>query len=114
MEFTQKQLEIINSENPKILFELEGVEVMAIYSLIQMHNKIVRSVSVYETTIVGLFLIESINGKSDLNFSNPEEWRNINLDDLFFSLTSINEFGGYDKVTTNNLFDIQSISLLEL
>lgn len=114
MELTQEQLEIINLENPKILFELEGVEVLAIYSLGQMHNKIVRRISVYGTATVGLFFIESINGKSNLDFSNPEEWQVLELEDISFSLTSLNEFGGYDKVQTNNIFDVQSIALLGL
>jgi hypothetical protein len=114
MEFTQEQLEIINSDKPEILFDLEGIEVLAIYSLGQMNNKIVRSTSVYGTTTVGLFVIESFNGKSDLDFSNPDDWRTVHLEEIFFSITSPNGYGGYDKVTTNNLFDIQSIALLSV
>lgn len=114
MDFTKEQLEIINSENPKVLLELKGVEVMAIYSLGQMHNKIVRRVSVFDTTMVGLLTIESINGKTDLDFSNANDWKNIKVDDIYFSITSLNEFGSYDKVTTNNIFDVQSIALLGL
>lgn len=114
MELTKEQLEIINSENPNVLLELKGVEVMAIYSLGQMHNKVVRSTSVFDYTKIGLFFIESINGKSDLDFSNPEDWKVVELDDISFSITYLNEFGGYEKATTNNLFDVKSIALLSL
>lgn len=112
MNFTQEQLELINSENPTVLLELKGVEVLAIYSLGQMHNKIVRRVSVFDTTMVGLFKIESINGKTDLDFSTPDDWKSVEIDELYFSITAPNEFGSYDKVTSNNLFDVQSIALL--
>ncbi len=113
MKFTEEHLEIINSENPKVLFELAKVEVLAIYSLGQMHNKIVRKTDVFGNVRVGLFVIESINGKSDLNFSKPDEWRDIKIDEIFFSIISPNEYGSVDKITTNNLFDVESIALLD-
>ncbi len=112
MEFTKEQLAIINSENPKTLLQLEGIEVLAIYSLGQMHNKIVRMQTVFGTSNVGLFKIESINGNPDLDFSDPEPWRNVVIDDMFVSLVSPNEFGSIDKRTFNNLFDIKSMELL--
>lgn len=114
MEFTPEQLTVIHSENPKTELELKGVEILAVFSLGQMHNKIVRMSNIFGNSTVGLFRIESLNGKSDLDFSNPDDWKNVAIQDIFVSLLAPNEFGGKDKRSFNNLFDIQSIEWLAL
>jgi len=114
MEFTQEQLELIHSENPQVVFELKGEEVLAFYSLGQMHNKIVRMTdNFFGNTKVGLFTIDNLNGKTDLDFSNPEDWKEVHIESMSFSLTCPNDWGGEDTSTFQDPTDIASIALLK-
>ncbi|MCI5059079.1 MAG: hypothetical protein MRY83_23400 [Flavobacteriales bacterium] len=114
MEFTQEQIELIKSENPNVEFKLEKEEVLAFYSLGQMHGKVVRMTdNVFGNTKNGLFVIENLNGETNLDFSNPEDWREVNVDSIEFSLTAPNEWGGENKDTYQSLLNINSIALLK-
>ncbi|GAA3638773.1 hypothetical protein [Flavivirga jejuensis] len=114
MEFTQEQLELIKSENPQIEFELKNEEVLAFYSLGQMHNKIVKMTdNFFGNTKIGLFTIDDLNGKTDLDFSNPDDWTEVHIETISFSLTCSNDWGGKDTSTFQNLLDIKSIALLK-
>jgi len=113
MKFTAEQLEVINSENPKIVFELNGPEVLAFYSLGQMHKKVVQITdNFFGNTKVGVFLIEELNGKTELDFSNPDDWRELHVETVTFSLTLPNLWGE-ESSRFSSIFDIKSIALLE-
>lgn len=113
MEFTQEQLEIIQSENPKTVFELNGPEVLAFFSLGQMHKKVVRMTdNFFGNTKVGVFLIEELNGQTELDFSNPEDWTKLDIETVTFSLTLPNMWG-QESSRFNDIFNIKSIALLE-
>ena len=72
MSFSKQELAIIKAKKPKELLSLEGVEVFAFFSLGQMHKKVVRLTdTVFGNTKTGVFTIEHLNGKTDLDFSNP-------------------------------------------
>jgi hypothetical protein len=115
MELTSAQLEIINAESPKVLLELEGMEVAAIYSLGQMHHQVVRMTdNVFGNTRVGVFVIEEINGVSELDFSSPDPWRNIEVNSITLKLYSPNRFGGLNIAAFQRVFDIKSIQWLGL
>jgi len=114
MEFTKEQLELIFSESLQIDFELNNEEVLALYSLGQMHNKVVRMTdNFFENTKVGLFVIDELNGKTDLDFSNPDDWKEIIVQSISFSLISPNEWGGEDKSSFQDPLMIKSIALLK-
>jgi len=111
MEFTPEQLELSNLENPIIGLTLENIEVLAIFSLGQMHNKVVRCTdSYFGKTKVGIFTIDELNGNSDLDFSNPEDWKKVEINSVTISLSGPNEWGTF-KDTYSSLFDIKKIEL---
>ncbi|MCI5059193.1 MAG: hypothetical protein MRY83_23980 [Flavobacteriales bacterium] len=113
MEFTKEQLDIIKASDHKASLELKGNEVFAIYSLGQMHNKVVRMTdNFFNQTKVVVFTIDHINGESNLNFDNPEDWKEVNLERISFTITCPTEFGSsYSKFERLN--DIKEIALLQ-
>ena len=114
MIFTEKQLELINSDKQEIDFELKDLEIFAIFSLGQMHNKVVRMTdNVFGNTKVGVFTIDKINGIETLDFNNSDLWKNISLGSISLTLSTPNDFGGEDTSTYESLFDIKSIALLK-
>ena len=113
IDFTPEQRELILSGNhDEVEFELEGMEVYAIYSLGQMHNKVVRMTDdFFGDTKIGLFRINHINGHRDLDFSNPDNWRSIHIDSLSFTFSSPNEWGSQASRFAS-LSHIKKIALL--
>ena len=114
MSFTPEQEKLINSENHEIIFELKGLEVLAFYILAdKMHNKIVQLTdNFWGQTKVGLFQITELNGETDLDFSNPDDWTTLEIKSIAFSLTRPNAWGS-EGTTFHSLLDIQSIGLLK-
>ncbi len=111
MNFTPKQIELINNENPDIALSLENLEVLAIFSLGQMQNKVVRFTDgFFGNTKVGVFTIDHLNGIEELDFSNPEDWREVDIKTIKFSLTGPNEWGHF-KDSYQSLFDLKKIEL---
>lgn len=114
MSFTEEQLKLINAENPKVELKLEGVELLAFFSLGQMHQKVVRLTdSVFDNTKVGVFVIEELNGKTEFDFSNPKDWQHVEINSIKFSLAGPNEWGEF-KDTYRNLLNIKKIELLKI
>ncbi|HLA55491.1 MAG TPA: hypothetical protein VK623_05300 [Flavobacterium sp.] len=113
MEFTPEQLAVIKSENPQTVFELKDLEVLAFFSLAQMHKKVVRMTdNFFGNTRVGVFTIDELNGKTDLDFSNPDDWTTLNIESISFTLALPNEWGSQSS-TYHSLFEIKAIALLE-
>lgn len=113
MSFTEKQLELIHAESPEVAFKLEGIETVAIYSLGQMHNKVVRLTdNFFGNTKVGVFKIDELNDQNELNFSNPDDWQNVTINSIKFSLRGPTKWGGFED-TYQRLTDIKIIELLE-
>ncbi len=99
-------------ENPEIDFELSGIEVLAFYSLGQMHGKVVRMTdNFFGQTHTGVFTIEELNGQTELDFSNPDEWTSVNIETITLSLYYPNEWGSAGS-RFHDLFNIKSIALL--
>jgi hypothetical protein len=114
MDFTKEQLNLIKAGNPKVDLSLENEEVLAFFSLGQMHKKIVRMTdNFFEKTKVGIFIIDELNGKHNPDFSNPNDWQKVEINSITFSLTGPNEWGGEFKDTYQSLFDIKKIELLK-
>ncbi len=112
---TPSQIEFIQFGNLIVDFELKELEVVSIYSLGQMHNKIVRLTdNFWGKTKVGLFFIDQINDNNQLSFSNMEDWRSVSLTSISFSLITPNEWGGQSTDTYSSLFDIREIALMKL
>lgn len=115
MGFSEDQLVIFKSSSPKVVFELNNEEVLAFWTLAQMHNKVVRMTdNFFGNTRVGVFTIDHLNGDTNLDFSNDEDWRNVVIDSISLSLTCPNDFGGTNKSTFQSIFDIKSIALLSI
>ena len=76
------------------------MEVVALYSLGQMHNKVVRLTdNFWGKTKVGLFFIDNINENSNLSFSNSNDWQSIDLKSISLTLITPNEWGGENTDT---------------
>ncbi len=114
IEFTPGQRELILSgSHDEVEFELEGMEVYAIYSLGQMDRKVVRMTDdLFGTTRVGVFRINHINGHRDLDFSNPDNWRKIHIDSLSFTFSRPNEWGS-EASKYESFSHIKNIALLK-
>lgn len=114
IEFTPAQKELILSGNhDEVEFELEGMEVYAVYSLGQMSGKVVRMTDdLFGTERVGLFRINHINGHRDLDFGNPDNWRSIHIDSLSFTFSRPNEWGS-EATRYESFSHIKKIALLE-
>lgn len=113
MDFTDNQLELIKEENPKVVLELKDTEVLAIYSLGQMNNKVVRlHDNFFGKTTVGVFEIEHINGEKELDFRTDENWREVTIDSISLRITSPNEWGE-QSTQFQSLLDIKSIALFD-
>jgi len=112
--FTPEQRELILSGNhDDIEFELEGMEVYAIYSLGQMDRKVVRMTDdLFGTERVGVFRINHINGHRDLDFSDPDNWRSIHIDSLSFTFSRPNEWGS-EATRYESFSHIKNIALLK-
>lgn len=111
---TTSQIDFINSGKYSIAFELKEFEVLALYSLGQMHNKIVRLTdNFWGKTKVGLFFIDHINEKSNLSFDNMDEWKTIDLSSVSLTLITPNEWGGESTDTYSSILDIREIALLK-
>jgi len=114
MNFTEEQLALIKSEHQNVVFELTGLEVLAIYSLGQMNSKVVRLTDgFFGDTKIGIFTIDELNGNTDLDFTSPENWTNVTIDSIRLSLTLPNNFGGHSSTTFESLLDIKAIALLK-
>ncbi|PHK16960.1 hypothetical protein VF12_39905 [Nostoc linckia z15] len=114
IKFTPEQSELILSGNhEEVEFELDGIEVYAVYSLGQMNGKVVRMTDdLFGTTRVGLFRINHINGHRNLDFSNPDNWRKISIDSLSFTFSRPNEWGS-EATRYESLSHIKNIALLK-
>lgn len=113
--FTSEQRELILSgnEDHEIEFELEGMEVFALYSLGQMHKKVVRMTDkFFGQTKVGVFTINHINGHRDLDFDNPNNWTNISIDSISFTFSRPNEWGS-EASKFESISNITNIALLK-
>jgi hypothetical protein len=100
------------SANHSEVFKLKGVEVAAIFSLGQMHNKIVKLTdSMWKKTTVGLFYIDHINENHDLSFSNASDWQTVKIDSISMHLIIPNEYGQTTMVY-NHFSEIEGIALL--
>lgn len=111
---TPAQIEFINSGNHEIDFELTDFEVLAIYSLGQMQNKIVRLTdNFWGKTKVGLFVIDHINEKQNPDFKNANDWKSVSLSSISLTLITPNEWGGENTDTYSSIFDIKEIALLK-
>jgi hypothetical protein len=111
---TPEENDRVLAARDEIDFTLSGIEVLAIYSLGQMHNKVVRMTDdFWGTTRTGLFHINHINGKTDFDFSKPDNWQTFELDSISFGLIVPNMFGAADTTTFESLFNIKEISLLK-
>lgn len=111
--FTPEQRKLILSDDHEVEFELEGMEVLALYSLGQMHKKVVRMTDdIFGQTKVGVFTINHINGHRDLDFSSPDNWTNISIDAISFTFSRPNEWG-HEASKYESLFHIKDIALLK-
>lgn len=113
--FTSEQRELILSgnEDHEIEFELEGMEVFALYSLGQMHKKVVRMTDrFFGQTKVGVFTINHINGHRDLDFDNPNNWTNLTVDTISFTFSRPNEWGS-EASKFDSISNISNIALLK-
>jgi hypothetical protein len=116
MEFSKEQLKLINSDNPKVSICLENETIYAIFSLGQMIDKIARLTLSNGRILVGIFKIEELNGESNLDFSDPNDWTNIELNSIKVSITSPDvddDTVVYSKETVFGLSRIEKIELLE-
>ncbi|WP_300490073.1 hypothetical protein [Flavobacterium sp.] len=111
--FTPEQRKLILSDDYEIEYSLDGMEVLALYSLGQMHGKVVRLKDIiFDNPRVGLFKIEHINGHRNLDFSNPDLWRSITVDSISITFSKPNEWG-HDASKFTSLFHIKNIALLK-
>lgn len=111
---TPEQIDFIRTAKHKTDFELKDLEVAAIYSMGQMHNKIVRLTdNFWGKTKVGLFFIDHINDNHELSFVNSEDWRTVTLHSISLTLITPNEWGGENTDTYSSIFDIREIALLK-
>lgn len=113
IEFTAEQRELILSGNhDEVEFELDGMEVYAIYSLGQMDRKVVRMTdNIFGADRVGVFRINHINGHRDLDFSHPDNWRKIHIDSISYTFSRPNEWGS-EASKYESLSHIKNIALL--
>ncbi len=113
MEITEKQIALMALENPEIDFELEGMEVFAIYSLGQMNGKVVKMQDdMFPDPRIGLFTINHLNGVENLDFSNMDDWKEVHLESISYTLTKEDKWG-QSSSTYESLFHIKSIALLK-
>ncbi len=113
MSFTKDQLALIHSESPEVVFKLEGIEVLGIYNLGQMHQKVVRLTdNFFGNTKVGVFSIDEFNGQNEVDFTNPDEWTDVKFESIKFSLKGPTKWGSFED-EYQNITHIQLIELLE-
>lgn len=114
IEFMPEQRELILSGNhDEVEFELDGMEVYAIYSLGQMDRKVVRMTdNIFGADRVGVFRINHINGHRDLDFSHPDNWRKIHIDSISYTFSRPNEWGS-EASKYESLSHIKNIALLK-
>lgn len=114
IEFTPEQRELILSGNhDEVEFELDGMEVYAIYSLGQMDRKVVRMTdNIFGADRVGIFRINHINGHRDLDFGTPDNWRKIHIDSISYTFSRPNEWGS-EASKYESLSHIKNIALLK-
>lgn len=114
IEFTPEQRELILSGNHnEVEFELDGMEVYAIYSLGQMDRKVVRMTdNIFGADRVGVFRINHINGHRDLDFSHPDNWKKIHIDSISYTFSRPNEWGS-EASKYESLSHIKNIVLLK-
>lgn len=111
MSFTKDQLELIHSESQEVVFKLEGIEAVAIYSLGQMHQKVVRLTdNFFGNTKIGVFSIDEFNGQNELDFSNPDEWTDVTFKSIKFSLKGPTKWGSF----SDDYQSITNVKLIEL
>lgn len=113
IEFTPEQRQLILSGNhDEVEFELDGMEVYAIYSLGQMDRKVVRMTdNIFGADRVGVFRINHINGHRDLDFGTPDNWRKIHIDSISYTFSRPNEWGS-EASKYESLSHIKNIALL--
>lgn len=113
IEFTPERRKLILSDDYEVEFSLDGMEVLALYSLGQMHGKVVRIKDIiFDEPRRGVFMINHINGHRDLDFSNPDHWRAVTVDSLSISFSYPNEWGS-STTKYESLFHIKNIALLK-
>ncbi|KAB7530015.1 hypothetical protein F8C76_00375 [Flagellimonas olearia] len=88
MEFSKEQLTLINSTNPKVGLSLEDRMVYAIFSLGKIVNEVVRLTLRNGRVLTGVFNIEELNGESNLDFSNPDDWTKVELNSIQVSVSA--------------------------
>lgn len=111
---TPEEKDRVLAAGNEIDFTLSGIEVAAIYSLGQMHDKVVTMTdNFWGNTKTGLFHINHINGNTNLDFSKPDDWQTLTLDSISFGLIVPNMFGAADTTTYESTFEIKEISLLK-
>lgn len=109
----QNEVHAIDMEDDLFDVSLKGTEVVAIFILGQMQDKMVRiQDSSRDWKQIGLFRIEEINGVENPDFSNPDDWSSITLDSISFSLYSASTWGE-TRGTYSSVFDINEISRLK-
>jgi hypothetical protein len=84
---TKEHIDLIQSAKHSEVFKLKGIEVAAVFSLGQMHNKIVKLTdSMWKKVTVGLFYIDQINENHNLSFSNSADWQTVKIDSISMHL----------------------------
>lgn len=88
---------------------LKDEEMMAIFVLGQMQNKMVR---IHDPSRdwkqVGFFRIEEFNGTKDPAFSNPDDWNKVTLESISFSLYSVSTWGE-SASTYSSIFQVKEV-----
>ena len=113
MEITEEQIELMANESPEIDFELSGLEVFAIFSLGQMNGKVVKlQDDQFAEPRIGVFTINHINGNENLDFSNMNDWTEVNLESISYTFTKEDKWG-QSSSTYESLTHIKSIALLK-
>ena len=103
----------MKADDPEVLLKLENEEVLAFFSLGQMHKKVVRFTdNFFGNTKVGVFCIEELNGETELDFSDHKDWLKVEINSIKISLTGLTGWGEF-KDTYPSLLDIKCIELLE-
>ena len=111
---TDEQIAVVNAQDHQFDIHLKGLEVLAIFVLGQMTNCMVRMTdTMWDKTKIGLFVIKELNGTTSPDFSNPDEWKNVELKSIEFSLISSNEWG-LTVDTYRDLLKIKDISRIRL
>ena len=95
MNITDSQSHLVTSQEPvEPLLVLEGPQLLALYSLAQMHGKVVEYLDpISRETRRGVFEFAELNGAPIPSPSDEDAWRNVDLSSAAFAIHKVEPWG---------------------